>query len=57
MKTLANQRVDRTAAPPCSFEACRESLGVYCCRVTGLPAAVGHSYRSMAATPLHNKNW
>jgi hypothetical protein len=40
-----NQRVDRTAAPPCSFGACRENLGAYCCRVAGLPAAVGHSYR------------
>jgi hypothetical protein len=40
-----NQRVDRTAAPPFSFEACLENLGVYSFSVAGLPAAVGHPDR------------
>jgi hypothetical protein len=44
-RRMSNQRVDRTAAPPCSFGPCRENSGGYCCRVAGLTAAVGHSYR------------
>lgn len=44
--TMPNHRVDRTAAEPASFSACREHSRLYSGGVTALPPAVGHSYRS-----------